>query len=115
MEREQWYCTVMAPEMMQGLQFHPRCCNQMTVRNGRVKHEEKIIGDFSLTINDFSVSIAEPWMKYQDMIKNYGTLACNCFFAALAGLGGIVIVFTLFYVILKIKCVKIFIILIMEI
>lgn len=75
----------------------------------------KIIGDFSLTINDFSVSIAEPWMKYQDMIKNYGTLACNCFFAALAGLGGIVIVFTLFYVILKIKCVKIFIILIWNI
>ena len=74
-----------------------------------------IIADFNTNLEDFSKSVAEPWMDYQDMITNYGTLACNCFFGVLAGFGLVVIILTSIFVVCRIKCTKIFIIIIWNI
>ena len=73
-----------------------------------------IIVDFNTTLSDFSTSVAEPWMDYQELITKYGSLACNCFFGILAGFGVAVIMLTLLFVFLKIRLVKIFVIIIYD-
>ena len=67
------------------------------------------IDNIESAFEKFSDSVGEPWMKYQKTITKYGKLGINIFFGVLVGLSGLTIAFTSLFVILNIKCFKIFI------
>ena len=67
------------------------------------------ISDFSQTLDDFATSAAEPWMDLQKTITDYGTLGCNVLFGVFVGFGALIIAFTVLFVVLRMKFLKIFI------
>ena len=70
---------------------------------------KQTIADFGQTLDDFSTSVAEPWMDLENIITDYGTLGCNVLFGVFVGFGALIIGFTVLFVVLKMKCLKIFI------
>ena len=73
------------------------------------------IDNINSAFDTFSDSIAEPWMKYQRPLTKYGKLGINIFFGILVGLSVLTIGFTSLFVILNLKCLKIFILIIWNI